>query len=44
MDDMSFDEFFHLVAKAQIARDMYRDDIIVGVNKGYVLAQPDYSE
>lgn len=41
MEDMSFDDFFRLCAKAEIARDMFRDDLITGVNKGYVYAHPD---
>ena len=34
----SFDEFFRLLAIAQICRKMRQEDIEVGVNNGYVEA------
>lgn len=39
--DVDFDEFFRLMAMAQVAREMRIEDIEVGVNKGYVEAHPD---
>lgn len=40
-ENVNFDEFFRLMAMAQAARKMRIEDIEVGVNKGYVEAQPD---
>lgn len=40
-EDVDFDEFFRLMAMAQVAREMGIEDIEVGVNKGYVEAHPD---
>lgn len=33
-----FDEFFRVLAMAQLARELRQEDIEVGVNKGYVYA------
>lgn len=41
MNDMPFEDFLKLFAKAEIARDLRIEDIEVGVNKGYVEAHPD---
>ncbi len=40
-DQVSFEDFFRLMAMAQIARELRIEDIEVGVNKGYVEAHPD---
>ena len=40
-ENVDFDEFFRLMAMAQVAREMRIEDIEVGVNKGYVEAHPD---
>lgn len=40
-DRISFDDFFRLMAMAQVARELRIEDIEVGVNKGYVEAHPD---
>lgn len=40
-EDVDFDEFFRLMAMAQVAREMAIEDIEVGVNKGYVEAHSD---
>lgn len=40
-ENVDFDEFFQLMAMAQVAREMKIEDIEVGVNKGYVEAHPD---
>lgn len=40
-ENTDFDEFFRLMAMAQVAREMRIEDIEVGVNKGYVEAHPE---
>ena len=40
-ESVDFDEFFRLMAMAQVARELRIEDIEVGVNKGYVEAHPD---
>lgn len=40
-ENADFDEFFRLMAMAQVAREMKIEDIEVGVNKGYVEAHQD---
>lgn len=37
-EQSDFDEFFRVLAMAQIARELRQEDIEVGVNKGYVYA------
>lgn len=39
--NVDFDELFHLMGMAQVAREMRIEDIEVGVNRGYVEAHPD---
>ena len=40
-ENTDFDEFFRLIAMAQVAREMRIEDIEAGVNKGYVEAHQD---
>lgn len=40
-ENAGFDDFFRVMAMAQIAREMRIEDIEVGVNKGYVEAHPE---
>ena len=40
-ENVDFDEFFRLIAMAQVAREMRIEDIEIGVNKGYVEAHTD---
>ena len=40
-EQVDFDEFFKLIAEAQVAREMRIEDIEIGVNKGYVEAHPE---
>ncbi len=40
-DQVSFEDFFRLMAMAQVARELRIEDIEVGANKGYVEAHPD---
>lgn len=37
-ENSDFDEFFRVLAMAQLARELRQEDIEVGVNNGYVEA------